>query len=442
MLRNYTLIALLMAGISLSAQRNFVPGSVILLDGQILNGEIDYREWLVNPKKFSFRKGSASPAVYTTADVAGFSITEKQEVYQRAIVDVVDESMEFDKMPEFESMKEVDPNPKIRRDTVFLLTLLKGKINLYSLTDKEQRLHYFTQKDKGPFEELVYRQVRVIKSILANSVTAPRNSISVAIPSRAPEIVHLEPYRMKLKQMMYEQPVLAAQMDKVYYSEQIVDIIRSYNEISGTLTYVKPKDKAPKAVYAFAGAGRTVYNLSDVFIPETAKGWTDQGPSFGLGMDWGVVRTNGKLSFRLEGLFEQFKFQYNTVSPHVKDNGKMVDYDLEFSALRLSGQLRFSPLKTAFRPYVFLGFGVGNYLSSRFDRYERAPDNQEVVQATQRKLLKSEMYSTGGIGFQWNNIFAEGRFQMGSDINRVTGEDLKMHRLLAVAGYRLPLSGK
>ncbi|WP_276479807.1 hypothetical protein [Paraflavitalea pollutisoli] len=54
-LRQLLVLACLLTLVHTSqAQGNYLPGTVVTLDGKLQTGHIDYREWRLNPRKISF----------------------------------------------------------------------------------------------------------------------------------------------------------------------------------------------------------------------------------------------------------------------------------------------------------------------------------------------------------------------------------------------------
>jgi hypothetical protein len=89
-----------------------------------LKGEIDYKEWIYNPKTINFRANkNKSSQFFKPKDIKGFTILSKNEKYQTAIVKVNNESLDskHPKMSVYESVDSID-NRYIawETDTVFL----------------------------------------------------------------------------------------------------------------------------------------------------------------------------------------------------------------------------------------------------------------------------------------------------------------------------------
>src|SRR6478609_5778328 len=61
------------------AQKNFVQGLVVLNNGDTLRGQIDYRNWEVNPLNIQFQDNGGIKK-FSPEDLAGFEI-QNEDIY-------------------------------------------------------------------------------------------------------------------------------------------------------------------------------------------------------------------------------------------------------------------------------------------------------------------------------------------------------------------------
>ena len=97
-MRKFLLLACLaiIANTSFS-QKNYQPGSVVTLNGNTLTGEIDYKNWKKTPEKILFRRDKNSESVsYGVKDLSSFTVSD--DVYKRAIIDIVEREDELNKL--------------------------------------------------------------------------------------------------------------------------------------------------------------------------------------------------------------------------------------------------------------------------------------------------------------------------------------------------------
>ena len=110
---------LICIGISVSAQKNYLSGSVVLMNGETVKGLIDYRNWEQNPGQINFKiNEGAVEQTYTVNDIKAFEITGHDE-YIRAIV-------VKDMLPVNANSLELEGVHKMVDDTVFLRSIVKG----------------------------------------------------------------------------------------------------------------------------------------------------------------------------------------------------------------------------------------------------------------------------------------------------------------------------
>ncbi len=137
----------LLAALSLAAQQNFVPGTLLFPNGDSARGLIDYRKWDKSPLQITFRDGSGAEKDYQPADLKGFRIPENGETYLSiaATLDVTRETVTH--MIGTEA-----------RDTIsgehFFRVLVNGRVKLLLYTDRGNREH-FAVVEKDSVTQLV-----------------------------------------------------------------------------------------------------------------------------------------------------------------------------------------------------------------------------------------------------------------------------------------------
>jgi len=131
------------------AQKNFVQGLVVLNNGDTLRGQIDYRNWEVNPLNIQFQDNGGIKK-FSPEDLAGFEI-QNEDIY-------ISRTITKDMRP----VNITDVLTKVISDTtiterVFLRELFRGKnISLYELKDFKMRF-YVTKNGSDSTEELLYK---------------------------------------------------------------------------------------------------------------------------------------------------------------------------------------------------------------------------------------------------------------------------------------------
>src|SRR6185312_9528515 len=131
------------------AQGNFKPGYQVTLHGDTIRGFIDYKEWVRNPDKFTFKKDlNAQPAVYSTQNSTAFGVTG-MEYYRRFVVPVSRDNVQVSNLT-------IGPDTTSVIDTVFLKIVMSGKnVTLFTYKDDIKR-RFFVVENSGNARELIY----------------------------------------------------------------------------------------------------------------------------------------------------------------------------------------------------------------------------------------------------------------------------------------------
>ncbi len=425
MKRMLTLLLFLFPGF-IWAQKNYTAGQIVTPSGEIIKGEIDYREWIVNPHQIRFRK-SGEVKTFSASELSSFKIDAKNEVYTSAVIIYNTEELDWDEMPQFQTYQEIDNHIEMQQDTVFLLVLVKGKMNLYQLMDKNKRLHYYYQKGNGPYEPLMYRIVKIMRpgGLLTNSVIEEEN---------LPRSIAFEDYKGQLKYAMLDCGDMQSAIDKLTYSRSIMDLVKRYNECAGQLIYVKPKDRAHKFLYAFAGRAQSSFEIKDANNAAAKSLPSTWSTTFGLGFEFGIPRTKGKFSWIVEALYMSANSTITTSQEPLDLGSEDFSYTLDVKGFRFNGLLKYTLLTGKIQPYIKAGLGSSNYTRRDF-----LVKDLTTVQTQSQSLLKTEPFLIGSVGIKAYNFFLDGRYETGNDINKVTGFDTSMRRWSVLFGYALPL---
>ncbi|MDX1943066.1 MAG: hypothetical protein SFU99_21055 [Saprospiraceae bacterium] len=422
------------------AQSNFVDASITKLNGETIAGKIDYREWLITPNEIKFQP-AATPAIietYTPTDLSGFKIHYNNEEYKRAIVGINNEPTSGDgELTRIESLEELQKPLKLDVDTVFLLILVKGRVNLYTLYD-EQKQHYFIQKSNGRIEELIYRVV-LVKNFPQSGAVSIAGS-EAFLPGSSYSGLVFEDYKRQLVEAMPDCPNIQTSINKVGYSYNLKSVVEEYNKCVGALIYVKPKDKAKSFIYAYAGAAKPFFTFQDANLDNAQYLSSSLTPSFGLGFDIGIIRSLNKISLGLEANYIAAKANASTRYEPFDGMVKISDYNFDVQGIRFNMLLKYVFFNKTLYPYIKAGIGGSSYFQADYVKTVRLEASPFTSTSTQKELIQSELHGVLGIGLTVNNFFLESRYELSNDINRFTNEDLKMKRLSLLAGYSLPFN--
>ncbi|OAV46131.1 hypothetical protein [Lewinella sp. 4G2] len=147
------LVSCITAVYPLCAQSNWQPGSITLLNGETLAGDIDDRDWLTEIRNVSFRTTASDNQGqnYDVKDLDGFSVgTDRYLVRQ---VTFNDSPRTIDKLV-------AQAQRTTRTTTLALQQLTSGEPALYRYIARNGDYHFFINKDNAPLENLTYGKYR------------------------------------------------------------------------------------------------------------------------------------------------------------------------------------------------------------------------------------------------------------------------------------------
>lgn len=426
-MKRVVLFLLLVLPSLLLAQKRFTPGQVVTIKGEVIKGEIDYREWVINPRAIKFRVGE-EVATHTPKDLRSFRVDHKNEIYESAVVLVNQESLDWEEMPQYQTYNEVTGEIEMQQDTVFLMVLTRGKVNLYQLIDKRKRTHFYFRRGNGAYEPLIYRKVKVMRpgQLLMQNVLEDNN---------LPREISFEDYKGQLKYVLSDCGSFGSAIDKLTYSRSILDVVNRYNECAGQVIYIKPKDRAMHFAYAFAGGARSSFAIADAnntAASSLPKSWST---TYGMGVELGIPRSRGKFTWSIEVMMMKAGSTVTTTFGPLDIGATKKQYTLDLQGFRLNAILKYNWMTGNIQPYFKAGVGNVTYTTRSYEVMDLI-----AQEAQPQTLLKSEPVLVGGAGIKIFDFFAEARYDTGNDINRTTGYDTKVERFSLLIGYALPLN--
>jgi hypothetical protein len=392
-MKRFFTYALCFINLSLLAQRNFIAGSVSLPSGVSVKGVVDYREWKINPKYILFKNISGKMFKYTAKDILEFRVDDNDEIYRRGY---------------------------IKADTVFLLTLVRGDMNLYSFRDKNDELHYFIQKENQ----------RLVELIRSSKARPQMYSVNVSQIHTYQLKEYSEEYKTQLRALMSDYPALSTEIDDLILDyNSILNLVKKYNHKKGELTYVKPKDKNSYAIFAFGGVAQSNHIIYERYVGAVNKtSITSFSPTMGLGFEWNILRTNKKGFVGIETAYQRNEATYTTES-----RGNTNSYIIDIEGLRYSLYLKYILYKGAgVQPYAKAGVNATTYFTRSL------VSNIEVNSKRYThldNLTKVEKSLFAAMGIKAHSFYFETRFEPGADLNKQAGQDLFNHRLSLLAGF-------
>jgi hypothetical protein len=426
MQKNTFLITCFMCVIQfLSAQSNFVDATIIQRDGKEIVGQIDYQEWKKNPRKVIFREQKAAIKAFSPDNIKGFVIKENVERYLSATVTFNVETLKSGALNEFNSLREALNKKELETESVFLLTLKTGLLNFYSFNDRTGREHLFIQKEKQPFQELIYRKVIV------------RNE-------NKREIREIKDYIFQLKKVAFDCPSVFDVLENVLYKiDDLTHIIDMYNNCQKNNTYTKSKDKRQMAVYSFVGIDKpfTTYSTKGLPTRPATKEQMSEKPSpvLGLAYDFGFERNRNKWGFSVELLYKPIKSslttQYqNFLFSSFKDTHAF-NFDMQY--VQWNTLLRHTFYMGSVQSYFKIGPSI-SFIAKKNNVVTVTDGYSKQVKISEIETINRTYGLVSSIGLKKGNLFLESRLGLEAGISDNAANSVRSNYLDFIIGYSFP----
>lgn len=399
---------------ALNAQQNFLPAYVVNNNGDTIYGEIDYRNWRLNPKSVVFQAEKMTDAVYYTPEqIQAFSVAD--EIYVSAL-------MEIDKAAHQTAHLSYSPEAVLVRDTLFLMARVLGEKRLYYLADENGKEHFFIPDGTGGYTELIYRAY-----------------FKTGKSQRT--IRKIETYKGQLSVYLEDMPELKSKIYSTNYGLVSMDKLFSkyYQLKNQSPEYIVKKEKlmAQGTILAGVVATQLQFHSSEFQGLVNADYGTHTGITAGMALNLVFPRTRGKWSLYNELLYSQYKMSEDAQVFVSANKWSKVHTQLEFAYLQLHTLIRYQhPVKNT---YVFFNFGLANSIKVAEENYKFTEShNYSIVSEDEGKAMEStrshERGLVFGVGVKYKQFGLELRGERGdgmSDYNNLNSTTNRLYALLS-----------
>ena len=410
---------LFLFGTSAFGQKNYVPGYLILPQGDTLRGLVDDQNWERNPRVINFKNEiNANSQKFTVEQIAGFGIING-DIYHKQIVKV-------DKTPtQLEELTRT-VGPVIITDTVFLAEQIKGLVNLYYLHDENRKYHFFIQVKDGPVEELIQRNYLVNKSgqyLLGTSNQYKdqlRYSYLTSCPDIQPEINKTAYTKAALKSLIYKynaclNPTVPGEQKPTAKEEYKFNLVAGPNATS----------------YRFKGDPYYYKDLID------AKFDLQSDIMVGLGFQILLPRNRQKWSIYSEVAYKKNYSQGQSQNQQYYRN-QQTTITINADYVGFTTMLRYSWIKQHYQPFINIGF-AGNY-ALHISTHKQTKMSTSSDEITREKTIlkdskKVEVAAVAGAGVKIKKVTAELRLEKGTGYLNYTNLSVTKNMLAFVLGY-------
>ncbi|MBL7806518.1 MAG: hypothetical protein JNN28_01815 [Saprospiraceae bacterium] len=273
--------------LTLSAQSKLTPAQWTNPNGVKSDILISFGQWEITPNVIK----------YKTSDTAPEQTLAPSQVSMLRVLAQTEERYIGRETPVAEFSRSPSANYSINRTnkSIFLQTLVEGRLSLYKYQDENRIVHFFIQMDTS-WEELIFH--------------------TYFVDSDQKIIRQHTKYQTSLLRATLDCPSLADRIRQSVPGERsFVDIITSYNTTPcpGILTFKQTKIKGKLRIGLRLG-GAVTYNQTAFDYSRPYSGQhTFLQPKVALGFQYILPRRNGSRSVLLEFLYD--KQAYETQAP-------------------------------------------------------------------------------------------------------------------------------
>jgi hypothetical protein len=402
---------------TINAQTDLFDATIVDKKGKTITGVIDYKERTKSPRFILFKEKNAPAKIIYPIDIQRFTIDKKAEKYISAIVDLNKETLNEAELNEFKTMKEAVAKLELVRDTVFLLTLATGEMNLYKLIDKNSKTHFFYQKGSAPIKELIYRKVK--------------------LSTKEGVIGEIKAFATQLKMEVLGCPKVFSMIkeETFYYKEaDLMRVVNAYNICKGGATFIMPVKQNPVVVYALAGVNKVeLLSQFSLGYDIDEKPISAINPVLGLGLDVGLGRNDNRVGLAFNMLYKPIKA--NLKSEESKTGYRNTkEYNFNMTFLQLGALFRYSTQFADFQPYIKSGFGYSLLTHTDNSLTEiRGFNNAKTI--TTPVTQNNRLHLCFALGVKKKNFYLEGRYDYGLNTSKVEFSKLKSNYLNLLVGY-------
>lgn len=387
-------LTLFLPGLTAGAQKNFVAGYIVTQNADSLSGEIDFRDWSLNPAHITFRRGAAEKgSEWSVADLKAFGVNGQR--YESFFVHV----FPFSRNPE--SLESTEQIERPYDTTVFLEVIARGKLTLWEYRTGGGMNYYFVNgTDDKP------EQLRVITTIHTEE------GIS--------QVEQEELFKNQLGFRLRDCPAAASLIVSARYNVGSLEKLFFFYNNCGKDTLEEKKGGLGVRVYPLIG-----YFSSKVRFAGTAPAASQSYPAHssltcGAGALFILPRQRQQFSFVTDVLWQHFQSASNTISVN---NFTTESGHLGYSLLKVEILFRYRYPTEGWRPFVEGGmansatFGLNCYQTS-VDDLHHSTDNEPLFNGGLRHYQQGLILGAGVGAKRWT---VEGRFEASSGISNVEG---------------------
>ncbi|MGZ2368552.1 hypothetical protein ACXR6G_02040 [Ancylomarina sp. YFZ004] len=399
------------------SQENYLPGHIITLNGDTIQGFIDYRNWEKNPKHIGFKESmNREKMIHTATNINSFSVNK--EIYVGAVV-------KTEISPYQANALEYDTKLKFSTDTCFLQTMIQGEKSLYFYKNKAGR-EYFYIKEASDFNLLVQKKYLKMDKLKGKRIVYENKKYIGQLSIYFKDCTSIQ---SKLKHTEYSKKSL---------ENLFVDYYTSTNH---SFNFEHKSEKITTQIGILLGVSSSTLDFGGTGVPYLVKTKYDKSttPSVAFFFDFILPRNKGKFSIYNELMLSSYKVN-GTYSDFESDNRYTI-YNSEIGAtyFKLNNMFRYKhPVGDAF---IYANAGVSNgFALNETNKLKKKTILSTFENIDYKKALpktkKHEIGFIAGLGIIYKKYSFEVRFENANGMSDFMTLSSTTKRFSFLLGYR------
>ena len=391
----------------------YLPGYIIKLPGDTVQGFIKYRNWSETPTKIFFKQQLESDLIkeYTCADLYGFKVAN--EIYVRAIVKIDESKLNADDL-------DLNSDMKFITDTVFLEAMIQGLKSLYYYGNKSIKAQFYIKQD-STYELLIYKKY---------------------LNEQGTRYTENKRYINQLALYLNDCPDIKENFTNISYTKQSLEklFMQFYNCTNNEITFQKKTEKAIFQSSIIAGISLTSLSFTGTGYPYLVSADWDNSVNFTGGFSFNLMfpRNFNKLSFNNELLYTEYKVK-GIYTDYTNDNEYTVNTSIiGLSYLKYNTMLRYN--QAIANAFIFINSGIScGFAFNETNSYTREkvfysePSFKEFDALSDIRNL--EIAYNIGLGSKYKKYSAEIRYERGNGFSDFDTLKVRSKRLYFLLGF-------
>lgn len=393
-------------------QSNYLSGNIITLEGDTLQGIIDYRDWNTSPKKVLFKKDKSSQnQSYGPSEISSFKVNKQH--YISAVIDTEISQTIDDKLDTSHELN-------IKKISSFVKVIFDGEKKLYHYKSDEYKKDNFYISINNNLELLIYKKY-------INEVDQ-KNSI-----------VENKKYIGQLSFYLDGCSEVQSELKKTKYTESSLEEIFNTFYDCGEEEFVfksNPKTVGLK-LGVLAGLSNTSLSFSSSFKSFLTETEYSQSTNFVGGVFFDIILPR---SFERYSIYNELS--YTSYSVEGKHTGEIRGTHSKFGnqAIGINSMFRYKhPIGNQF---IFVNAGINlsfvvNEINEMDQTILSAPEIPKAIEEAHYDTRKSEQGLLFGVGVKHQDFALEVRYMIGNGMANYGSTTSITHRIFFLLSYEL-----